>query len=244
VTYISQSQFAKRCGCPQPNVNRAVRKGQLVDDGHGIDPDLPINAAWAAARVEYHAAKARAAAEKETERATVTRPGFGQKPPPSPSAHNGPRSGGGHTFGSRPESQGNDRTVHLIDARQKDIKASIEEIKFRKEKLSHLQRCGKVLGAHEYYRDIGRISAALEENFRTFADRHADQLEAMAKAGAGRTQFAEFLAEEIDKSVSMVQAVCDREVQESQERNIIDETEMDEPGRAHESSDRTDSVEP
>jgi hypothetical protein len=220
--------------------------GKLFDDGHGIDPENPINSAWSAPRLERKAAKEQEAAAAEGHPALSSHPANGQNismAPPNPSGIP-PRSGGRTDFGSRPSSVANDRIIHTIDARQKDIKASLEEIKFRKEKLSHLQRCGKVLGAHEYYRDIGRISAALEENFRTFADRHADQLEAMAKAGAGRTQFAEFLAEEIDKSVSMVQAVCDREVQESQERNIIDETEMDEPGRAHESSDRTDSVEP
>jgi hypothetical protein len=53
----------------------------------------------------------------------------------------------------------------------------------------------------------------LADHFRTFADRHADQLEAMGRDGAGRVQFADYLDTEIDKAMLAVQRTCDKEIQ-------------------------------
>jgi hypothetical protein len=233
--YISQAKFARVTGCPQSNVNRAVRQGKLVDEGHGIDPDLPKNAAWARARVEGRTARERAAAEREAAGAAATTPASGQTLPPgaapNPRAHQGPRSGGGNSIGARASSVANDKLVFAVDANAKAIKAATEEINYRAKKLAHLRECGKTIETADRDRSLGAIVAVIENHLRPFADRVADQLAAMAGQPELRTPFADYLDSEIDKALTAAQAARDHEIQTSEQRNLVDEIDLDGPAQ-------------
>jgi hypothetical protein len=221
--YISQSAFAKLVGYPQPNVNRAVKQGKLVDEGHGIDPENPTNAEWMRVRIERRAAREQAAA------VVVPDPGQGQPATPTSSDPSPPppRSRGPKDFGANVVTANISRIAHATEERSKKTKADLEDLKYRSNKLSHLLRCGKAVDLTEHNRSLGAIVAVIENHLRPFADRVADQLEAMAKAGAGRAQFADFIDSEIDKALTAAQAARDHEIQTSEQRNLIDEIELD-----------------
>jgi hypothetical protein len=95
-----------------------------------------------------------------------------------------------------------------------DLDLELKRLRLRRETMAHLVQVRKLIPAAWYYRSIGRIAAVLADHFRTFADRHADQIDAMAKNGAGRVQFADYLDTEVDKAMMAVQQTCDREIQE------------------------------
>jgi hypothetical protein len=225
--YISQNAFAKLVGYPQPNVNRAVKQGKLVDEGHGIDPEHPTNAEWMRVRLERRAVKTQADAEA----AAAATPDHGQaQPAPADPVHSTPhppRSRGNKDFGANVSTANINRVAHADNERSKKTKADLEDLKYRSNKLSHLIRCGKAVELVEHNRSIGAIVAVVENHLRPFADRVSDQLEAMAKAGAGRAQFADFIDSEIDKALTAAQAARDHEIQNSEQRNIIDEIDLD-----------------
>ncbi len=211
---LSQNKFAERCGCTQPNVNRAVRQGKLIDEGHGIDPEHPVNAEWMRIRLKRRA-------DQEATVATPT-PDPEQTAPPagvvSVGATHPPHSRGKFDFGANVETANRNRIASGVEARQKEIKTNREAISLQKEKIGYLTLIGKLVRGDEYDRSINRISAVLGDHFRPFAERIADQLEAMAKAGAARVQFFDFVDAEVDKAVQAVQRVCDREIQDRRER--------------------------
>ena len=217
---ISQNKFSALCGVTQPIVNRAVANGKLVDEGHGIDPEHPTNAEWMRVRVERRAAREQAAEADPGQAPPAT-------PAPADTTPHPPRSRGPKDFGANVSTANINRIAHATEERSKKTKADLEDLKYRSNKLSHLLRCGKAVELTEHNRSVGAIVAVIENHLRPFADRVSDQLEAMAKAGAGRAQFADFIDSEIDKALTAAQAARDHEIQNSEQRNIIDEIELD-----------------
>lgn len=237
---LSFHAFARLVGVKQPSVTKAVATGRLVDSGGGIDPDHPLSVAYA----ELADARCRAKGWQPTPWARQQNPDLAPTPvqvraspspeldangQPIPRAPHPPLSGGRNAPGRRPESRANDRLVFAVDANAKAIKAATEEINYRAKKLAHLRECGKTIETAERDRSLGAIVAVIENHLRPFADRVADQLAAMAGQPELRTPFADYLDSEIDKALTAAQAARDHEIQTSEQRNLVDEIDLDGP---------------
>lgn len=68
--FLSQRQFARLVGVSQQAVNKAIRAGNVHDDGHGIDPEHPVNAAYAERQAERAAEENRPLTPWELSNAT------------------------------------------------------------------------------------------------------------------------------------------------------------------------------
>lgn len=218
---MSIRAFATYVGVRHPSVLEAIQTGRLIDSGGGIDPEHPLSVAYAERAALRVRAKGWQPTPWERRVSPRTQPAHMQDapdgpPPPSPATQvtDRARSSGPNFPGRSPVSRENDRVGLATESRARDIKTNREAISLQKEKIGYLTMIGKLVRGDDYDRSIGRIAAVFENQVRPFADRHADQLEAMAKAGAGRAEFFDYLDAELDKVMKAVEATCDREVQD------------------------------
>lgn len=245
---LSFREFSRLVGVKHPSVIKAIQTGRLVDSGGGVDPEHPLSVAFA----ELADARCRAKGWQPTPWARQRNPDLAPAPaqvraaPPPPLDAAGqplprpphpPRSGGPNAPGRRPESRDNDKLVFAVDANAKAIKTATEEINYRAKKLAHLRECGKTIETADRDRSLGAIVAVIENHLRPFADRVADQLAAMAGQPELRTPFADYLDSEIDKALTAAQAARDHEIQTSEQRNLVDEIDLDGPVRMDNDTD-------
>jgi hypothetical protein len=126
-------------------------------------------------------------------------------------------------IGAMPESVLRDQEMRNQIERTRDIENARKAIALQKDKINYLVQVKKLMPVEWHYRSTGRVAAVISEQFSTFADRHADQLEAMAKAGAKRAEFYDFLDSEIDRAMTAVQLTCDKEIQTWKDEELNDE---------------------
>jgi hypothetical protein len=99
-----------------------------------------------------------------------------------------------------------------VEAKSDEIalKNKLLKTKLQRERAAVWKNARTTVSASAARSIIGRISSAIEEQFRSFADRHADALVAMSAAGAGRLEIADYLETEIGKSMATVILQCKR----------------------------------
>jgi hypothetical protein len=220
---LSQPEYARLLGVSQPAISKALRAGRIYDAGDGIDPYHPASMLYAQESAERVARLdpsrppspwARGERPAETSEPRVPGPAIGQRI----GAPKLQKKINGNAPGASPEVIREGRERRAAEVGIKEIERSRKAIALQNDKINYLTKIGKLVRGDDYDRSISRIAAVIGEHFRTFADRHADQLAAMAKAGAERAQFADYLDAEIDKAMTAVQQTCDREIRERADR--------------------------
>lgn len=215
---LNQKAFAALAGCSDPAVSKAVSAGRLArsvdaDGNAGIDPASEMAQLFIAAVAAQKVADLAAGGTGKNRGGRPRRP----EPPPKPEAK--PR---GRPPAPRPAPvpavQGSGKRPHpsaprmpappaapggpsRTEYRDEEIalKNRLLRTKVQRETRAEWRAAGKTASTRVVAAAFGRLGAALEAEFRPFADRHADSLAAMGSAGAGRVEFATYLEAEIDK---------------------------------------------
>lgn len=235
---LTQAQFGIFVGASRPSVCVAIKEGRLAVVDGGIDTDHPASLLFAEAQhsrrtkqglpaspwsTGYTPTSGRgspgdkpltkqlrqpAAKRPSPPRArTSVKPQKAPKPAQPAPAPVVPTPPAAPPVSRKPATgAGMDR----LSAKDEEIavKNKILRTKLQRERAAVWKDARLTVSAAAARAVIGKISAAIEENFRTFAERHADQLAAMAAVAADRAQFAEYLDAEIGKAMTTVVKQC------------------------------------
>jgi len=218
---LSQQEFAELSGSSQPTVSRHVANGKLLvepgPNGPGIDPDHPLARAFiekkAAQRERLANRKQPANGNKKKgfrKPRKQTKPKAQPAPQTTPDQPDNPETESTKSESSpKPEPTRGGYSQDLIDAatRQEELKTRLLQLKANKERHEALVRTKKFVPVHLAERMLDRINDGLEENFRTFADRHSGPLASTAKAPGKQLEIREYLELEINESMSRLKKV-------------------------------------
>jgi hypothetical protein len=222
MTLHTKADFARIAGVSRPAISRGLRSGLLVETKNGrIDGAHPLALAY----LERHRSSSPSTGKNGT-----GRPVEGGAGAPIMDADTGDEHGDEDRADTAehapaPRSAPPPRSL----AEQKlalEIKLKRERLK--RDRLLNLKEARAVVDVEQVDRMVAVLAATLEENFRTFGDRHADGIEAMCAAGAGRIQIAVLLDDEIDTAMCRVQEVVWRELDEMRplDERIADTPEL------------------
>lgn len=209
---LNQSQAALLSGAHQTSISRALKIGNLEwatneDGDRGIDSESPLFIAFVA-NVKASGPRRGPGRPKKSRLAPSPRPpnhatGAAEAPAGAPPQRPTP---------AQPirRMRSDSRDLDRVGAREEEIvlKNKLLRTKLQRERAA-VWRAARQTATTAAVRDaFGRLSATIEENFRSFADRHADALVAMSAAGAGRPEIADYLETEIGKAMSAVVSQC------------------------------------
>jgi len=207
MTLHNKAAFARLAGVTPTAINHVLRTGSLVPTADGkIDDEHRLSLAY-------------------LERRRRASPGSGQDGTGRP-------VDGGAGAPLRDTDDDDERGTGTAPRSLAEQKLALD-IKIRRERLKHdklfnLKELGAMVTLESCERAYATIASALESNFRSFADRHADELVAMVTAGAGRIQVAELLDVAIDTAMQRVVATVHRTIDEMRplDEHIADTPEL------------------
>jgi len=208
---ISRAEFARRIGVNRSAVTHAVRCRRLPSVDGNIDLDDPDVQRFAAAR----SGMAKAAGGGRG------RPVVGGAAPAVPEPELTSEEPAAPPFARAASTAYIPMSAPAavdVAGQGRQLDNRLKAVKLASKKLEYLAKTRAVVPVEVVSRTLGQISSLLDENLRSFDERHGDELFETVVGGGDRRAFAETLSKRIDEAMRVVMTSIDRFVRDMREQ--------------------------